>query len=102
MSRMMRWLAVIIAVPMALHSIFIAYYGQYVDPELIRATMLFMCALVILGTVPLAERIKSRALPLVLLAWAVDFALIGNLGCLLELPGQDRRYRESGGRIFDN
>ena len=46
--RGLRTTALVIAAVLSAHSIFIAYYGQYVDPELIRSTMLFLCAAVVM------------------------------------------------------
>ena len=76
-ARYMRYAALALAAALAVHSIFIAYYGQYVHPELIRSTMLFLCALVVLGTQPLAAKFKNPVLAG--LAWLFDFALMANL-----------------------
>lgn len=78
--RVLKWIGLTIAVGLAVHSIFIAYYGQYVNPEMIRAGALFLCAVVVVFTSPLAnEKLFSGAV-LGTLAWVIDFALAANLG----------------------
>lgn len=79
LAKHLRTIVLVIAAMLSMHSIFIAYYGQYVDPELIRSTMLFLCALVVMGTTPLASSIATDQRWLRLFAWCFDLALLANL-----------------------
>lgn len=78
--RALKWIGLTIAVGLAIHSIFIAYYGQYVNPEMIRAGALFLCAVVVVFTSPLANEKLFGGVVLGTLAWMIDFALAANLG----------------------
>lgn len=78
-SRLWLRLGLAVAVALSAHSIFIAYYGQYVAPELIRSGSLVLCALVVMCTSPLAGRLPWRHPALQAVAWLIDLALIANL-----------------------
>lgn len=80
LARTLKWVGLTIALGLAVHSIFIAYFGQYVNPEIIRAGALFLCAVVVVFTSPLAHEIRWKNPVAGTLAWLVDFALAGNLG----------------------
>ena len=79
-SRSLRYVGMVLAALIAAHSIYVAYAGQYVSPEMIRAGALFVCAAIVVFTTPLAANLKVTALPLVVLLWIVDLALLANLG----------------------
>ena len=70
-----------IAAALALHAIYVALEGQYTRPELIRAAVLLVCAVIVVATSPLAGRLPAafdspagRRL-----AWLIDAAMLGVL-----------------------
>ncbi len=70
-----------IAAALALHAIYVALEGQYTRPELIRAAVLLVCAVIVVATSPLAGRLPAafdspagRTL-----AWLIDAAMLGVL-----------------------
>ncbi len=73
-------IGVLLAAALAAHAIVIAYIGQYVAPEFIRAGALFACAVVVVLTTPLAGRLPTAYGLLKALAWCIDGVLIANLG----------------------
>ena len=79
-SRGLRMIGLVVAAAIALHAIYVAFVGQYVSPELIRAGAMFACALIVIFTSPLAANLKVTAPLLVALCWAIDLALLANLG----------------------
>jgi TRAP transporter 4TM/12TM fusion protein len=79
-SRTLRMLGLVVAALIAMHAIYVAFVGQYVSPELIRAGAMFTCALIVICTSPLAANLKLSAPLLVAVCWVVDLALLANLG----------------------
>ncbi|ANK80775.1 MAG: hypothetical protein TEF_08150 [Rhizobiales bacterium NRL2] len=79
-SRAFRFVGLTLAALIAVHAIYVAFVGQYVSPELIRAGALFICAAIVVFTSPLAANLKVTAAPMVILLWAVDLVLLANLG----------------------
>ncbi|MEC7764297.1 MAG: TRAP transporter fused permease subunit [Pseudomonadota bacterium] len=80
MNRALYLIGACIAAILAVHAIYVAFVGQYIAPEFIRSGMLFLSALVVVLTQPLAETLGKRAAWLVPVAWIVDAALLANLG----------------------
>ncbi|WP_416898508.1 MAG: TRAP transporter permease [Minwuia sp.] len=79
-SRGLRMVGLAAAALIAAHAIYVAYAGQYVSPEMIRAGAMFTCALIVVCTSPLAANLGLKAPLLVALCWIVDLALLANLG----------------------
>jgi len=79
-SRGLRWIGLAAAVAIAVHAIYVAFAGQYVSPELIRAGAMFTCALIVVFTSPLAANLRLKAPALVALCWIIDLTLLANLG----------------------
>ncbi|MEC9346776.1 MAG: TRAP transporter fused permease subunit [Pseudomonadota bacterium] len=78
-GRILQTVGLALAVLIAVHAIFVSYVGQYVAPEQIRSGALFICALIVVFTNPLAGKVPSGKAWLVPLAWALDIVLLGNL-----------------------
>jgi len=77
------WLIVIglfLAALIATHSIYVAYAGQYTDPEIIRAGALFVCAVIVTLVTPLANRLPTQNVVAVAAAWAFDGAMVAVIG----------------------
>ncbi len=69
-----------LAVLLAIHAIVVAYAGQYVHPEYIRAGALFACAVVVVCTSPLAAATREKTGLRSAALWGIDLLLLANLG----------------------
>lgn len=78
-SRSLRIVGMALAALIALNAIYVAYAGQVIGPEVLRAGALFVCAAIVIFTTPLAANLSVSARPLVYALWAVDLLLLANL-----------------------
>ncbi|MEZ5728576.1 MAG: TRAP transporter fused permease subunit [Burkholderiaceae bacterium] len=65
----------IIAAALALQTIYVAYFGGW-EPRYHRAVALFVCILIGLGTMPLADRLPARGPAVRALGWVADAAML--------------------------
>ncbi|MCD1632351.1 TRAP transporter fused permease subunit [Martelella mediterranea] len=79
LTRALRVVGMALAALIALNTIYVAYAGQVVGLELLRAGSLFVCAAIVIFTTPLSENLRVSARPAVYSLWAVDFLLLANL-----------------------
>jgi TRAP transporter 4TM/12TM fusion protein len=79
LSRWPFYVGIVLAALLAVHSIVVAYIGQYMHPEFIRSGALFACAIVVVFTTPLARAWKFQNKIASALAWCIDLALLFNL-----------------------
>jgi TRAP transporter 4TM/12TM fusion protein len=78
-SRGLRMVGLVAAALIAMHAIYVAFVGQYVSPELIRAGAMAACAMIVIFTSPLAATLKLKSPVGITACWIVDLALLANL-----------------------
>ncbi|MEZ5657097.1 MAG: TRAP transporter fused permease subunit [Burkholderiaceae bacterium] len=78
-GRTLRAIGLVVAALLAIHAIYVAYVGQYLAPEIIRAGVLWTCALIVTFTSPLAAELPWRNRAVGALAWCIDLAMLAVL-----------------------
>lgn len=79
MAGLVRNGVMVLAGLLAVHAIYIAWFGGW-EPSIHRSVVLFLCVVVVAGVHPLASSFPEHPAPLRALCWLVDAILVGITG----------------------